>query len=62
MDLGNFRCYSESWPEHSSKEQAAKKESALTDQVLATGSVSVFGGTAPAVALYFEHLGHEDWF
>jgi MFS transporter, MHS family, alpha-ketoglutarate permease len=25
-------------------------------------TVSVFGGTAPAVALYFKHLGHEEWF
>jgi MHS family alpha-ketoglutarate permease-like MFS transporter len=25
-------------------------------------TVSVFGGTAPAVALYFKSLGHEDWF
>ena len=25
-------------------------------------SVSVFGGTAPAIALYFKSLGHEDWF
>jgi MHS family alpha-ketoglutarate permease-like MFS transporter len=22
----------------------------------------VFGGTAPAIALYFKSLGHEDWF
>ena len=25
-------------------------------------TVSVFGGTAPAVALYCKSLGHEDWF
>jgi len=25
-------------------------------------TVSIFGGTAPAVALYFKSLGHEDWF
>jgi MHS family alpha-ketoglutarate permease-like MFS transporter len=25
-------------------------------------TVSVFGGTAPAVALYFKSAGHEDWF
>jgi MFS transporter, MHS family, alpha-ketoglutarate permease len=25
-------------------------------------TVSVFGGTAPAVALYFKSIGHEDWF
>jgi MHS family alpha-ketoglutarate permease-like MFS transporter len=25
-------------------------------------TVSVFGGTAPAVALYLKNLGHEDWF
>ena len=25
-------------------------------------TVSVFGGTAPAIALYFKTLGHEDWF
>jgi MFS transporter, MHS family, alpha-ketoglutarate permease len=25
-------------------------------------TVSVFGGTAPAVALYFKSLGHEEWF
>ncbi len=25
-------------------------------------TVSVFGGTAPAVALYCKNLGHEDWF
>jgi MFS transporter, MHS family, alpha-ketoglutarate permease len=25
-------------------------------------TVSVFGGTAPAVALYFKRLGHEEWF
>ena len=25
-------------------------------------TVSLFGGTAPAVALYFKTLGHEDWF
>src|ERR1700731_454822 len=25
-------------------------------------TVSVFGGTAPAVALYFKSMGHEDWF
>jgi hypothetical protein len=25
-------------------------------------TVSVFGGTAPAIALYFKSLGHEDWF
>ena len=25
-------------------------------------TVSLFGGTAPAVALYFKSLGHEDWF
>ena len=25
-------------------------------------TVSVFGGTAPAIALYCKSLGHEDWF
>ena len=25
-------------------------------------TVSLFGGTAPAIALYFTTLGHEDWF
>ena len=25
-------------------------------------TVSIFGGTAPAVALYFKSVGHEDWF
>ena len=25
-------------------------------------TVSLFGGTAPAIALYFKSLGHEDWF
>src|SRR5437899_4749996 len=25
-------------------------------------TVSVFGGTAPAIALYFKSLGHENWF
>src|SRR6202008_287461 len=25
-------------------------------------TVSLFGGTAPAVALYFKSLGHEEWF
>ncbi len=25
-------------------------------------TVSIFGGTAPAVALYFKSHGHEDWF
>ena len=25
-------------------------------------TVPLFGGTAPAVALYFKSLGHEDWF
>jgi MFS transporter, MHS family, alpha-ketoglutarate permease len=25
-------------------------------------TVSIFGGTAPAVALYFKSQGHEDWF
>jgi MHS family alpha-ketoglutarate permease-like MFS transporter len=25
-------------------------------------TVSIFGGTAPAVALYFKTLGHENWF
>jgi MFS transporter, MHS family, alpha-ketoglutarate permease len=25
-------------------------------------TVSIFGGTAPAVALYFKSLGHEQWF
>ena len=25
-------------------------------------TVSLFGGTAPAVALYFKSIGHEDWF
>jgi len=25
-------------------------------------SISLFGGTAPAVALYFKSYGHEDWF
>jgi MHS family alpha-ketoglutarate permease-like MFS transporter len=25
-------------------------------------TVSVFGGTAPAIALFFKSLGHEDWF
>ena len=25
-------------------------------------TVSVFGGTAPAIALNFKNLGHEDWF
>jgi MHS family alpha-ketoglutarate permease-like MFS transporter len=25
-------------------------------------TVSVFGGTAPAIALYFKTIGHEDWF
>ncbi|WP_298107017.1 MFS transporter [Bradyrhizobium sp.] len=25
-------------------------------------TVSIFGGTAPAVALYFKTLGHEEWF
>src|ERR1700756_4528367 len=25
-------------------------------------TVSLFGGTAPAIALYFKTLGHEDWF
>jgi MFS transporter, MHS family, alpha-ketoglutarate permease len=25
-------------------------------------TVSVFGGTAPAIALYFKSIGHEDWF
>ncbi|HZE52221.1 MAG TPA: alpha-ketoglutarate permease, partial [Bradyrhizobium sp.] len=25
-------------------------------------TVSVFGGTAPAIALYFKSAGHEDWF
>jgi MHS family alpha-ketoglutarate permease-like MFS transporter len=25
-------------------------------------TVSVFGGTAPAIALSFKSLGHEDWF
>jgi MHS family alpha-ketoglutarate permease-like MFS transporter len=25
-------------------------------------TVSLFGGTAPAVALYFKTLGHEEWF
>jgi MHS family alpha-ketoglutarate permease-like MFS transporter len=25
-------------------------------------TVSIFGGTAPAVALYFKSIGHEDWF
>src|SRR5258708_23541386 len=25
-------------------------------------TVSVFGGTAPAIALYFKSLGHEEWF
>src|ERR1700739_1670797 len=25
-------------------------------------TVSIFGGTAPAIALYFKSLGHEDWF
>jgi MHS family alpha-ketoglutarate permease-like MFS transporter len=25
-------------------------------------TVSIFGGTAPAVALYFKSLGHEEWF
>ena len=24
--------------------------------------MSIFGGTAPAIALYFKSLGHEDWF
>jgi len=25
-------------------------------------TVSIFGGTAPAIALYFKSIGHEDWF
>ena len=25
-------------------------------------TVSLFGGTAPAIALYFKSLGHEQWF
>jgi hypothetical protein len=25
-------------------------------------TVSLFGGTAPAIALYFKSLGHEEWF
>jgi MHS family alpha-ketoglutarate permease-like MFS transporter len=25
-------------------------------------TVSIFGGTAPAIALYFKNTGHEDWF
>jgi MHS family alpha-ketoglutarate permease-like MFS transporter len=25
-------------------------------------TVSIFGGTAPAIALYFKSLGHENWF
>ncbi len=25
-------------------------------------TVSIFGGTAPAIALYFKSLGHEQWF
>jgi MHS family alpha-ketoglutarate permease-like MFS transporter len=25
-------------------------------------TVSIFGGTAPAVALYFKSSGHEEWF
>ncbi len=25
-------------------------------------TVSIFGGTAPAIALYFKSLGHEEWF
>jgi MFS transporter, MHS family, alpha-ketoglutarate permease len=25
-------------------------------------TMSVFGGTAPAIALYFKSIGHEDWF
>lgn len=25
-------------------------------------TVSLFGGTAPAIALYFKSFGHEDWF
>jgi MHS family alpha-ketoglutarate permease-like MFS transporter len=25
-------------------------------------TVSVFGGTAPAIALYFKSIGHETWF
>jgi len=25
-------------------------------------TVSLFGGTAPAIALYFKSIGHEDWF
>jgi MHS family alpha-ketoglutarate permease-like MFS transporter len=25
-------------------------------------TVSIFGGTAPAVALYFKSIGHEEWF
>jgi len=29
---------------------------------LTIGLVVLFGGTAPAVALYFKTLGHEHWF
>jgi MHS family alpha-ketoglutarate permease-like MFS transporter len=25
-------------------------------------TVSIFGGTAPMVALYFKQIGHEEWF
>ena len=25
-------------------------------------TVSIFGGTAPAIALWFKQIGHEDWF
>ena len=25
-------------------------------------TVSIFGGTAPAIALYFKSIGHEEWF
>ena len=25
-------------------------------------TVSIFGGTAPAIALYFKTIGHEEWF
>jgi hypothetical protein len=25
-------------------------------------TVSMFGGTAPAIALYFKTIGHEEWF
>src|SRR6266403_1090703 len=48
---------------------AVVKAELFPTKVRATGvglpyaiTVSVFGGTAPAIALYFKSLGHEDWF